>query len=157
MKLIQVRDLFRLLAHRAAATRSHGHQLYSQAQLLSAEPLAAGVQLTILLPAYALNPSTDVSIQRTALCTIMDAATSVSAWMSHPRQLVSMSAGMDFSFLGDVQGDKEVLIKATCLGVQGKLAHTLAEAQQGDQVLATMKHSVFYMDLTLKEVFKLTD
>ena len=157
MKLIQVRELFRLLAHRAATTRSHGHQLYSKAQLLSAEPFAKGVQLTLLLPPYSFNQTADGFIPRTVLCTILDAATSVSAWMAHPKQLVSMSAGMDFSFLRDVRSDEEILIQATCVEVMGRVGHTLGEAKQGENVIATMKHTVFYLDTTLKEAFKLAD
>lgn len=157
MKLIQVRELFRLLAHRAATTHSHGHQLYSKAQLLSAEPYAKGVQLTLLLPPNSFTLTSDGLIPRTVLCTILDAATSVSAWMTHPKQLVSMSAGMDFSFLSDVRCDEEILIQATCLVAKGRVGYTLGEAKQGEDLIATMKHTVFYLDTTVKEAFKLTD
>jgi len=83
MNLVHVRDLFRLWACTSGATTSL-HQLYTLAELTSAERLATGVQLTMQLPRYALSSYHEDRVYSATLHTLLDAATSVSAWLSHP-------------------------------------------------------------------------
>jgi acyl-coenzyme A thioesterase PaaI-like protein len=87
----------------------------------------------------------------------MDLSTSVAAWMSSPEQHISLSAGMDFAFLRDLDFERELIVRAVCLDRNKAVARTTAEAFQEEELVATMHHTVFYMKETVKEVFRLSD
>lgn len=154
MKLL--RELFHLLTHHAFPANSHGHALTRHLQVLSAQTLPSGLEILLRLPPASLPVNEDGFAQRTALCTILDLSTSVAAWMSSPHQHISLSVGMDFAFLRDIDFDRELIVKATCLDRNKAVAHTMAEVRQ-EELVATMHHTVFYMNETVKEVFRLSD
>ena len=157
MKLSRLRELFHVLSHHAFPADSHGHSLTRHLQVLSAQALPTGFEVLLRLPPTSLPINEDGFVQRTDLCTIMDLSTSVTAWMSSPEQHISLSVGMDFSFLQDIAFERELIVRAVCLDRNKAVARTTAEAFQEEKLVVTMHHTVFYMKETVKEVFRLTD
>lgn len=157
MKLRNIRELFSILTIHAFPPNSHGRLLTSNLEVISAETVSSGVEVLLRLPAASLPVDDSGWVQPTALCTVLDTATAVTAWMSNPQHFLAVSVGMDFSFLMKVSFEKETYVKAACVESSSLLAQTVAEVRQDDRLLATMKQTLFYTSDTVKGVFGLTD